>query len=272
MSSSRFSDSLRSRFATTVQPDAADSLVMTPAIELRDGEVQISTATGKLPAYRAMPARPGPHPIVLVVHEIFGVHEHIRDVARRLAHLGYFAIVPDLYFRQGDPSQASSMAELREKIYSKVPDAQVLGDLDQCLAWAGLHGGNIERAAITGFCWGGRIAWLYAAHQPQLRAGVAWYGKVRGPTNVFNPRHPVDVAGALKAPVLGLYGGQDSSIPLEHVQQQHVQLKLAGNVSKLHVYPDAPHAFFADYRSSYRDAEAQDGWQRMQAWFRQHGV
>lgn len=270
--SKAYSDALRARFATAVQPVAAETLVLTDAESLTQADTTVATPTGKLPLYWARPKGGGPWPVVMVVHEIFGVHEHIRDVVRRLAHLGYLALAPELYFRQGDASKAASLDELRDKIYSKVPDAQVLSDLDQCLAWAGTHGGDAQRVAITGFCWGGRISWLYAAHQPQLRAGVAWYGKLTGPTNVYHPRHPVDVVDGLKAPVLGLYGGQDSGIPLEHVQQHHVRLRLNGGGSKLHIYPDAPHAFFADYRPSYREAEARDGWRRMHAWLKQHGV
>jgi carboxymethylenebutenolidase len=232
--------------------------------------VQIPTTRGSLPGYRSAPTRRGPHPIVLVVQEIFGVHEHIRDVTRRLAKLGYLAVAPELYFRQGDPSQYQQIDELREKIVSKVPDEQVLDDLDATLAWARHNGGDATRLGITGFCWGGRIVWLYAAHQPRLKAGVAWYGRLTGPTNALQPRHPVDVAGRLQAPVLGLYGGQDASIPLEHVEQMRASLREANSASQVLVYPDAGHAFYADYRPSYRREAADDGWLRLQAWFAQH--
>ncbi|AKJ29403.1 dienelactone hydrolase family protein [Caldimonas brevitalea] len=261
-----------SAFATAVQPVAADTVILTPADGLVAGLVQIATPTGDLPAYRAAPDRPGPHPVVLVIQEIFGVHEHIRDVARRLAHLGYLAVAPELYFRQGDAARAPSIERLREDIVAKVPDVQVLADLDATLAWATAQGGDADRVAVTGFCWGGRITWLYAAHQPAVKTGVAWYGRLTGPTSELAPRHPLDVAATLKAPVLGLYGGQDTGIPLAHVEQLQAALAQAGSPSKIHVYPDAPHAFFADYRPSYRAEAAADGWQRLQRWLAGHGV
>jgi len=210
--------------------------------------------------------------VVLVVQEIFGVHEHIRDVARRLAHLGCFAIAPELYFRQGDPTRAQSIEQLRDDIVSKVPDEQVLADLDATLAWSIGHGGDATRVGVTGFCWGGRITWLYAAHQPAVKAAVAWYGRLAGPSNALQPRHPLDVALSLKAPVLGLYGGQDSGIPVGQVEQMRHALHEEGSTSQIVLYPGAPHAFHADYRPSYRAEAARDGWQRLQQWFARHGV
>jgi carboxymethylenebutenolidase len=259
-------------YAAAAEPLHSTTLIRTDTSGLQVSDVHIPTATGALPAYSAAPDRPGPHPILLVVQEIFGVHEHIKDVTRRLAKLGYLAIAPELYFRQGDPSTISNIDELREKIISKVPDEQVLADLDATYAWARDHGGDPSRLGITGFCWGGRIVWLYAAHQPKLKAAVAWYGKLTGPKNAMQPRHPLDVATRLLAPVLGLYGGQDPSIPLEQVEELRASLRQANSASQVLVYPGAPHAFYADYRPSYRAEAAEDGWQRLKAWFAQHGL
>jgi carboxymethylenebutenolidase len=259
-------------FALAVRPVAAETVIHTDSAGLVAGEVGISTDDGTLPAYRAAPAGGGRHPVILVVQEIFGVHEHIRDVTRRLAKLGYLAIAPELYFRQGDVSRLESIDAILAQVVSKVPDAQVLADLDAAVAWAGRNGGDLERLGITGFCWGGRIVWLYAAHQPRLKAGVAWYGRLAGPHTELNPKFPVDVAGELKAPVLGLYGGQDQSIPLDTVEQMQKALQEAGDSSRIQVYPDAPHAFHADYRPSYRKEAAEDGWRRLRAWFSEHGV
>jgi carboxymethylenebutenolidase len=209
---------------------------------------------------------------VLVVQEIFGLHEYIRDVARRLAKLGYLAIAPDLYFRQGDATTYTDTEALRADIVNKVPDEQVMADLDACYAWSREAGGDPARLGITGFCWGGRITWLYAAHQSRLKAAVAWYGKLTGPKNALQPRQPLDVSGQLKAPVLGLYGSEDPSIPMPQVEELRGDLKKANSASQVLVYPGAPHAFHADYRPSYRPEAAEDGWQRMKAWFAQNGL
>jgi len=259
-------------FASATQPVTDSTVITTEPAGLLTGDVLIPLGDAMLPAYRAAPLEGGPHPIMLVVQEIFGVHEHIRDIARRFAKLGYLAIAPELYFRQGDPSGIASIDEVLARIVSKVPDRQVLSDLDATLAWVETHGGNAKRVGITGFCWGGRITWLYAAHQPKVRAAVAWYGKLTGATTPLNPKYPLDVAGALKAPVLGLYGGQDQGIPLESVERMRAELSRNGGRSQIHVYPDAPHAFYADYRPSYRRAAAEDGWARMRTWFTDHGV
>ena len=260
-------------FASVVQPVAADTLIITDTAGLLAGEVSIPTPQGDIPAYRAQPAADSGKalPIVLVVQEIFGVHEHIRDVARRFAKLGYLAVAPELYHRQGDVSQLPSIDAIRE-VVGKVPDEQVLSDLDASVAWAAANGGDRQKLGITGFCWGGRVVWLYAAHQPQLKAGVAWYGRLAGAPTPLHPRSPIDVAGALKAPVLGLYGGQDTGIPLSDVEALRAQLQRADSPSRVHVYDDAPHAFYADYRPSYRAQAAQDGWARLRAWFAEHGV
>lgn len=261
-----------SGYAPAAETLHSATLIRTDSAGLLAGDVQISTANGVLPAYRAAPDRPGPHPVILVVQEIFGLHEHIRDVARRLAKLGYLAIAPELYFRQGDPSKFTNIDELREKIVSKVPDDQVLADLDASYAWTRDNGGDPARLGITGFCWGGRIVWLYAAHEPKLKAGVAWYGKLTGPKTAMQPQHVLDVAKQLKAPVLGLYGGQDPSIPPDQIEALRTALREANSASQVLVYPGAPHAFYADYRPSYRAEAAEDGWQRLKAWFAQHGL
>ncbi|MEF8719673.1 MAG: dienelactone hydrolase family protein [Candidatus Accumulibacter necessarius] len=263
-------------FALAVQPVAAQTIITTDSVGLTAGEVKIPAAGGEMPAYRAQPASGGNWPVILVVQEIFGVHEYIKDVCRRLAKLGYQAIAPELFARQGDPRQYGSVAELLSKVVSKVPDGQVISDLDACVAWAGAQAGDVNRLGITGFCWGGRITWLYAAHNPQLKAGVAWYGRIVGQTSELTPRQPIDIAGKLNAPVLGLYGGIDQGIPIETVDQMSEALASAANpaskTSTIHVYDQAPHAFHADYRPSYRKDDAEDGWRRLQAWFRQHGV
>ncbi|MDB5802114.1 MAG: carboxymethylenebutenolidase [Rhodocyclales bacterium] len=259
-------------FAQATQPVTLDTVIHTPADGLLAGEISIASHGERLPAYRAAPATGSDHPVILVIQEIFGVHEYIKDVTRRLARLGYLAIAPELYFRQGDPSKIVNVEELREKIISKVPDEQVLADLDSAVEWAAANGGDIDRLGITGFCWGGRITWLYAAHQPRLKAAVAWYGKLVGPVSPLTPRHPTDVAGKLKAPVLGLYGGQDAGIPLDSIAKLREVLKKTHNPSRVHVYPDAPHAFHADYRPNYRRLEAEDGWLQLQDWFKRHGL
>ncbi len=257
-------------FALAVQPVQASTAISTDARGLSVGEASVAVEGGALPVYFARPAGGSRLPVVLVVQEIFGVHEHIRDVCRRLAHQGYLAVAPELFFRQGDPRTIENVAEILQGIVSKVPDAQVMADLDACAAWAANHGGAPDWLAVTGFCWGGRITWLYAAHNPGVRCGVAWYGRLDGAPSELTPKHPLDVADALHAPVLGLYGGQDQGIPLSDVESMREALTKAGGRSMIHVYPDAPHAFHADYRPSYRKAEAEDGWKRALAWFAAH--
>lgn len=259
-------------FALAVLPVAAETIT-TDSRGLTAGPVTIPVADGMIPAYRALPENGEDLPLVLVVQEIFGVHEHIRDVCRRLAKRGYFAVAPELYARQGDVSKLETITQIIERVVSKVPDAQVLADLDATTAWAAASGQvDAERLAITGFCWGGRIVWLYAAHNPALKAGVAWYGRLTSQRDELQPRHPLDLAAQLKAPVLGLYGGADTGIAVEDVERMRTALKAAGQSSEIVVYPDAPHGFHADYRPSYRKDAAEDGWQRMLMWFRQHGV
>jgi carboxymethylenebutenolidase len=262
-------------FAAAVLPVAAQSVVKTSAEGLLAGEVMIPVGDFKMPAYRAAPVGRKGAPVVLVVSEIFGVHEHIADVARRLAHAGYFAVAPELFVRQGDASAYGEIAKLLAEVIAKVPDAQVMGDLDAALAWAKGQGADSSRAGVTGFCWGGRITWLYAAHNPALKAGVAWYGRLQGATSALNPKHPVDVAAALSGPVLGLYGGADTGIPQDSVEKMRAALaaaNAAARSSEIVVYPEAPHAFHADYRPSYRKDAAEDGWRRCLAWFKANGL
>ena len=258
-------------FAAAVQPISAQT-VTTDTAGLEAGEVKIPTSDGEIPAYRAMPAAKGPHAVVLVVQEIFGVHEHIKDVCRRFAKQGYCAIAPELYARQGDPSKYPDYRDIMSNIVSKVPDAQVMSDLDAATHWSGEHGGDTKRVGVTGFCWGGRIVWLYATHSSTLKAGVAWYGRLTGTTTELQPTYPVDVADKLKAPVLGLYGGKDDGIPIGDVERMQALLRKAGSESKIVVFPNAPHGFNADYRPSYRPEEAKDAWQQCLAWFKSHGV
>ncbi|MGG6265501.1 dienelactone hydrolase family protein [Leptolyngbya sp. AN03gr2] len=262
---------LTAGFALAVQPISAKTL-KTDATGLVAGAVQIPVQDGFIPAYRSAPATGTNFPIVLVLQEIFGVHEHIQDITRRFAKLGYLAIAPELFVRQGDVSTLSNIDQIRP-IVAKVPDAQVLSDLDATVNWAVKSAqGNPNQLGVTGFCWGGRMTWLYAAHNPRIKAGVAWYGRLVGDATPLTPQQPIDIAAKLTVPVLGLYGGKDTGIPIESVEKMREQLKAGRSRSEIVVYPNAPHAFFADYRSSYREAEAKDGWKRLQAWFKQNGV
>lgn len=261
---------LAAGFALAVRPISA-ATITTRTEGLTAGEIRIPTQDAEIPGYWAKPATGTNFPVVLVVQEIFGVHEYIRDVCRRFAELGYLAVAPELFARQGDVSQLTSVDQIRP-IVAQVPDAQVMSDLDATLAWAGKMGGDVNRAGITGFCWGGRIVWLYAAHSPQIKAGVAWYGRLVGDSTSLQPKYPVDIAPALKAPVLGLYGGADENIPVSTVEQMRQAIAQGNSNSEIIVYEDAPHGFHADYRPSYRQQAAEDGWQRLQAWFKQYGV
>jgi carboxymethylenebutenolidase len=263
--------SLGAGFALAMQPVMAQTAIRTDDTGLIAGEVKVPVKDGEMVAYRALPKGAVRPPVVLVVSEIFGVHEHIQDVCRRLAKLGYCAIAPELFARQGDPRQLSNVQDILTRITSKTPDAQVMSDLDATVAWAASKGADSDRLAITGFCWGGRITWLYCAHSPLVKAGVAWYGRLVGDVNEVTPQHPINIAAELKAPVLGLYGGLDTGIPLETVEKMERALKdgsKAARLSQIHVYDNAPHAFHADYRPSFRKEEAEDGWRRMQAWFK----
>ena len=257
-------------FAAAVVPVSAQTIT-TDNKGLTAGEVSIRVADGEMPAYRAMPAGGKDLPTVLVVQEIFGVHEHIRDLCRRLAKEGYLAIAPELYARQGDVSKLKEFNDIIA-VVNKVPDVQVMSDLDATAAWAANNGGNVDKMAVTGFCWGGRITWMYAAHNPKLKAGVAWYGGLTRPATALSPTHPIDIVATLTVPVLGLYGGADTGIPADTVEKMRAALKAAGSPSEIVVYADTPHGFHADYRPSYRPGEANDGWKRLMIWFRKYGV
>jgi carboxymethylenebutenolidase len=255
-------------YAAAVLPIAAGTIA-TDDYGLIAGDVSIPAGDLRIPGYRAMPAEGAAFPVVLVVHEVFGVHEHIRDLCRRLAKEGYLAVAPSLYERQGDPRAIADISQIVKDIVSKVPDAQVMSDLDATVRWAGTDKGDTSRLGITGFCWGGRIVWLYAAQSEVLKAGAAWYGKLAPGRTPLAPIQPVDVAGDLKAPVMGFYGGQDQGIPADAVERMREALKPP---SEIIVYPDAGHGFNADYRPGYHAAAARDAWQRMLKFFREHGV
>ena len=261
-------------YAATAVPLMAQTAIKTSAEGLTAGEFSYEVNGFKVPGYRAQPAGKTGLPVVLVIQEIFGVHEYIADVCRRFAKAGYLSIAPELFARQGDPTKYTEIAKLMSEVVAKVPDAQVMADLDGAVKWAGTNGGNIEKVAITGFCWGGRITWLYSARGP-VKAGVAWYGRLVGSPSDLTPTHPLDVVGDLKAPVLGLYGAADTGIPLDTVDKMKASLA-AGNAnakkSQFVVYPDAPHAFHADYRPSFRQGPAEDGWKRTLEWFKANGV
>jgi carboxymethylenebutenolidase len=260
-----------SGFAAAVLPVTAQTIT-TDTAGLEAGPVTIPVGDFKMPAYRAQPAGRKNLPVVLVASEIFGVHEHIADVCRRLAHAGYLAVAPELFVRQGNAGAYTEAAKLIAEVVSKAGDAQVMGDLDATVAWAAAQGGDTGKLGITGFCWGGRTTWRYVAHNPRVGAGVAWYGPV---ARTYHPgdKTIIELAASIKAPVLALYGAADAGIPVETLTQLEAALKAAGNPrSEFVVYPDTPHAFHADYRPSYRKAAADDGWARGLAWFKKHGV
>ncbi|MFZ2308477.1 MAG: dienelactone hydrolase family protein [Rhodoferax sp.] len=266
-------------YAAATTPIMAQTAVKTPATGLATGQEIFDVDGFTVPFYYAKPEGKSNLPVILVVQEIFGVHEYIADTCRRFAKAGYLAIAPELYARQGDPTKYTDIGKLMAEVVSKVPDAQVMGDLDAAVKWAGENGGNLKKVGITGFCWGGRITWLYAEQSKNVKAGVAWYGRLVGAASELTPKHPVELAGGMKAPVLGLYGGQDGGIPLTTVNQMKDALAEAGakgnkaaKVSEFVVYPQAPHAFHADYRPSYRKDAAEDGWKRALEWFKTHGV
>jgi carboxymethylenebutenolidase len=262
-------------YAATAMPIMAQTAIKTSAAGLAAGQGIYDMAGFSVPFYYAAPEGKKNLPIVLVVQEIFGVHEYIADTCRRFAQAGYLAIAPDLYAREGDASQYTDIGKLMAEVVSKVADDQVLADLDGAVAWAVANGGNAKKVAITGFCWGGRITWLYAAHNKGLKAAVAWYGRLVGAPSAINPKQPIDLVASLHAPVLGLYGGQDGGIPLTTVNDMKEALakgSKAAKASEFVVYPQAPHAFHADYRPSYRKEAAEDGFARALAWFKAKGV
>ena len=254
----------------TTRVDA--QVITTDTAGLVAGEIKVLADGGSLPGYYAKPAGAGPFPVVVVIEEIFGVHEHIKDLCRRLAKAGYLAVAPELYARIADLSGMTDAAVIVRDVISKAPDDQVNKDLDSAVAWAKANGGDTARLAVTGFCRGGRGTWLYAAHNPALKAAVAWYGPVGGTPSAIQPKTATDLAGELKCPLLGLYGAQDTGIPVAAVEAAAAKAKAAGKSVEIHVYADAPHGFNADYRPSYRKADAEDGWKRMLAFFKAHGA
>ncbi len=262
-------------YAASTLPIMAQTAIKTPADGLTAGEVMIDVNGFKMPAYRAAPAGKTGLPVVIVLSEIFGVHEYVADTCRRFAKAGYMAVAPELFIRQGDAQSYGEMAKLMAEVISKVPDEQVMGDLDATVKWATANGGDAAKIGITGFCWGGRQVWLYTAHNKSIKAGVAWYGRLVGNQTALTPKNPIDIAAKLNGPVLGLYGGADTGIPQESIEKMKAALAAgdaAAKASQFVVYPDAPHAFHADYRPSYRKEAADDGWKRALAWFKEHGV
>ena len=266
-------------YAAAALPIMAQTAIKTSADGLKTGQTTFEVNGFKVPAFYAAPAGKTNLPVILVIQEIFGVHEYIADTCRRFAKAGYMAVAPDLYARQGDATKYTEIGSLMSEIVAKVPDDQVMADLDGAVNWAVANGGNAKKVGITGFCWGGRITWLYAEKSKNVKAGVAWYGRLVGTPSALTPQHPLELAASLKAPVLGLYGGQDSGIPLTTINQMKDALAEAGargnkaaKASEFVVYPQAPHAFHADYRPSYRKDAAEDGFKRALAWFKTHGV
>lgn len=269
--------SIAAGFAAAVAPTGPllAQVIKTDTVGLTAGMVEIPTPDRKIPAYRAMPAGKTSLGIVIVVHEIFAVHEYIQDVCRRFAKQGYLAIAPDFFVRQGDVNAHKSIPDIFANVVSKVSDTQVLGDVDATMAWAAANGGDASKVGITGFCWGGRIVWMASAANPKLKAGVAWYGRLMTMVNQATPTHPHDIADKLNWPVLGLYGGKDDGIGLDTVEEMKTRLSFGGKASQeseFVIYPDAPHAFHADYRPSYRKEAAEDGFKRAIAWFKKYGV
>lgn len=264
-------------FALAVQPIAAQSVVTTDSEGLIAGEVRIPVEDGEIPAYRAMPAARRAYPVVLVVQEIFGIHEYVKDICRRFAKMGRTAIAPALYARQGDVSKMADVNQIINDVVSRVPDEQVMADLDATVAFAEKSAcGNPGKLAITGMCWGGRIVWLYAAHNPRIKAGGAWYGRLaaapNAPKNPLQPEMPIDIAAKLTVPVLGLYGAKDEGIPLESVEAMRAELKKGRSKSEIVVYPNSGHGFHADYRDSYNPTDAKDAWAKLNSWFKKHGA
>ena len=264
-------------FAAAVQPIAAQTKITTDAVGLIHGEVKIPVADGQIPAYRAMPAKKGgKFPVVLVIHEIFGVHEWIQDICRRFAKLGFMAIAPALYARVGEVKDLADPPTINRQVFSKIPDTEAMSDLDASVAWAAKNGGNINKLSITGFCWGGRTVWLYAAHNPKLKAGAAWYGRVaptpNSPVSAVQPQTPIDLAAAMKPPVIGFYGGKDGGIPVEGVKRMEEELKKGKSGSRIVIYPDAGHGFHADYRQSFHKESSEDAWKKLLEWFKTHGA
>jgi len=260
-------------FALAVQPVQAQTVITTDTDGLTVGSIEIPVSDGTIPGYYARPNGKGPYPTIVVIHEIWGVHEHIQDICRRLAKVGYFAVAPELSARQGDPRKFTDNSLIMQQIINKIPDAEVVSDLDATVSWARKDKtANVVKLGVTGFCWGGRHVWMYAVHNPKLKAAVAWYGPLGFPVSEIKPKNAIDIVGELKVPVLGLYGGADPNNPEPVIREMEAKLKAAKKNCEIVIYPDMPHAFFADYRPSYRPEAAKDGWARMLAWFKAHGV
>ena len=264
--------SLALGFAAASNPLLAQAIT-TDSTGLTAGEVSVPTADGKIPAYRAMPSAPGKYPVLLVVQEIFGVHEHIKDICRRYAKLGYFAIAPELFARQGDVSKMTDIGQILSTVVSKVPDAQVNADLDATVAFARASGrAQADRLGLVGFCWGGRAAWVYAKHNPKLKAAVAYYGLLEGMKSDIKPQDPIDFAAELKVPVLGLYAGIDAFVKAESVDKMTAGLRSSGSGSEIVVFPNVDHGFNADYRPSYDKTAATYAAKLARDWLKEHGV
>jgi carboxymethylenebutenolidase len=263
--------SLISGFTLATQRVEAQA-IQTDTAGIDAGEVQIPVKDGHIPAYYAHPAKGSNFPTILVNEEIFGVHEYIKDICRRLAKLGYMAVAPEIYARIADLSKMTDAPTIFKEVISKKPDAELFTDLDSTLAWAAKNKGSASAIGEIGFCRGGRNTWLYATHNPHLKAAVAFYGPVKGASTDIQPKMPFDVADQLKCPLLGLYGGKDTSIQVPDVEATADKAKAAHKTVEIHVYPDSPHGFHADYRPSYHEADAKDAWTRMLAWFKHYGV
>jgi carboxymethylenebutenolidase len=264
--------SLVAGFTLAAGPLRAGAIV-TDANGLVAGEVKVPVSDGTIPAYRARPVSGSHWPVVLVTQEIFGIHEHIKDICRRFARLGCCAVAPSLYARYGDPGNYTDLHKLVADVVSKVPDAEVISDLDASAKFAAGEGADAARLSIIGFCWGGRIVWLYAAHNPQLKAAAAFYGQLRAPAmrSPLRPLYPLELVSRIDAPVIAFYGGKDQGIPVSDVEAMRAALAGAGKRDwHIDVFMDAGHGFFADYRPSYDEADAKLAWSRTLAWFRQH--
>jgi len=264
-------------FGLAAQSTLAQTQIKTDAVGLTVGEVKIPVADGEIPAYCALPEKKGQkYPVVLVIHEIFGVNEWVQDVCRRFAKVGYMAIAPALYARQGEIKDLKDPREINRQVYSKIPDKQAMSDLDSCVAWAAKNSGDIRKLSITGFCWGGRIVWIYSEHNPNVKAGAAWYGRLtaapNSPVNTLQPANAIDHVADLKAQVIGFYGGLDTSIPADSIQKMRDELAKYKSKSEINVYPNAKHGFFADYRDSYNKEAAEDAWPKLLAWFKKYGA
>lgn len=246
--------------------------IKTDLAGIEAGEFQLAVPGGSLPGYFARPVGAGPFPIVLVNEEIFGVHDYIKDICRRFAKAGYLAVAVAVYARLIDFTKVSDVTTIIREAISKAPDATLMADLDTAAVWAAANKGDANRLATTGFCRGGRTTWMYAAHNPKLKAAVAFYGPVVGQASDVQPKTPMDIAGDLKAPLLGLYGGKDTGIKVDDVQAAMAKAKAAGKTVELVIYPEAGHGFHADYRPSYNAEAAADGFKRTLAWFKAHGA